>query len=227
MPYISVLGLVAVLVGGNTHKTHITVEEVPSEPLTGTTYPAVIAVIGRFVGVVIPQLTHTTIIPRRRHAALDARIPSLLGVPAQHAEHVLRLFPWKLVVFHRIVAEAAGIPLLARGALHLDIPPVVLATKSSRTGNVVGFALGTILDRNVRRPKVILSQTNPERITALAVSMVIPELERVQRSRRQRLFQHGLRLGRQLCPTDGNLHLRAVISFHEQEVHHPCLFRLL
>jgi hypothetical protein len=91
---------------------------------------AVHAMIDFLAAVVIPQLADIAVIPRGLCPAVGARVPCRLGSPACHAHHVLGLFAIQVMRLYGIVAVPTCVPSPALEALHLDIPLVMLASKS-------------------------------------------------------------------------------------------------
>jgi hypothetical protein len=60
-------------------ETYLAMEEVFAKPSTLSTDPAVIAVIYALIWVIVPQLAHSTVIPRSSLATLHTELPSALG----------------------------------------------------------------------------------------------------------------------------------------------------
>jgi hypothetical protein len=113
-----------------TGETYLAVEKILAQPLANPAQSAVGAVVDGLVGVVVPELADAAVVVGRRLAALGARIRGLLRTSAEHAEHVLGLAAGKDMVFNAVVAVAARVPPLARGALQLDVAAVVLAPET-------------------------------------------------------------------------------------------------
>ena len=113
-------------VGG---QTYLAVLKILSQPLAFPTDSAVWTVIDTLRTIVVPELAYIAIVPRRELATVSALARSRLRRSTQHAEHVARFRTIQRVVFDRVVTEATCIPAATGGALDLDIPLVVLATK--------------------------------------------------------------------------------------------------
>jgi hypothetical protein len=86
------------------------VVEVLPNATTNPAYAAVIAMITRLVRIIIPEFADVAVIPRRRCFTGHARLASLLSGSAEHAQHILRLFPNKIVILNLVVAKSASIP---------------------------------------------------------------------------------------------------------------------
>ena len=171
---------------------YLAMEEILAETLAYSAYPAVVTVVYALVRVVVPEFADIAVITSGRLAALDAHLPCSLGIAAEHTEHVLRLPPRQDVVFGVVVAETTGIPPLTGETLHLDVAPVVLATKNATGREVmalgfVGAHPSRLRDRGEGRPNVVLCQDKLLCRRGVA-EHALPELERVQGAGQSWLF---------------------------------------
>lgn len=111
---------------------------------TTSTDAAVWTVVDLFPCIVVPKLADIAIIACRLNATLLAGIRCLLRCSARHAKHILCRLPVQLVIFHLIVAMAAGVPMSTIIALDLHIA-LVMPTAQNELLFMVLFLILLIL----------------------------------------------------------------------------------
>jgi hypothetical protein len=120
---------------GYAHIAAFAVNVVLAQALSATTDAAVITMIDALGAVVVPKLTLVAVVVGRVHTAVGACWPRWLRSAAEHTQHVASHFAVQGVrewqVARCIVTVSTRVPLVAVEALHLDIPAVVYATKTS------------------------------------------------------------------------------------------------
>lgn len=110
---------------GHARDAFLAVEEILAEAFAQPADPAVVAVVDAFVGVIVPELAHGTVVECCILAAHPAGLRNGLGRAAQHAEHVACFPAGEDVVFCFVVADSAGIPAFAVAALEFNVALVV------------------------------------------------------------------------------------------------------
>lgn len=109
------------------YDTYLAVEKVLAQTLADAADAAIVAMINILLAIIVPELADTAVVLRGLFTTRFAPLRGRLSMPAQHAEHVLRFLPNKMMILDFIVAEPAGVPFLASITLQLHISLVVFA----------------------------------------------------------------------------------------------------
>lgn len=105
----------------------LAMEEVLSKPLAEATDAAIVAVIDRPGGIVVPQFADGTVVICCFDSTLPAGLRRRLWRLTQHTQHVFCITTRQDVILYRIVTKTTRVPGLAGGTLHLHVPLVVHA----------------------------------------------------------------------------------------------------